>query len=343
MITSIVDFVCRLRHGVTLSNAKFDRLVDAVNHHDDGIASLDDDHLRRRFDEVRRTVDSGTSTDDVAVNACAIIREAAHRSLLMRPYDVQMLAAFAMNDGKCVEMQTGEGKTLAAAVTVCLRALAGHGVHVLTFNDYLARRDAAWMGPLYRFLGLTVGHVIQGMSRQDRQAAYNCDITYVTAKEAGFDFLRDHLSEHPEHRTQRGFHFAIADEADSILIDEGRTPLVIATEAEKDETDLYEIAERVRPLRPGLHYEIKSSGRNIAFSDSGIAMLERQAGVLELHHEDNVDLLTRLNLALQALVLLTRDVDYLVQDNAIELIDEFTGRVAENRRWPGGLQAALEA
>ncbi len=343
MITSIVDFVCRLRHGVTLSNAKFDRLVDAVNHHDDGIASLDDDHLRRRFDEVRRTVDSGTSTDDVAVNACAIIREAAHRSLLMRPYDVQMLAAFAMNDGKCVEMQTGEGKTLAAAVTVCLRALAGHGVHVLTFNDYLARRDAAWMGPLYRFLGLTVGHVIQGMSRQDRQAAYNCDITYVTAKEAGFDFLRDHLSEHPEHRVQRGFHFAIADEADSILIDEGRTPLVIATEAEKDETDLYEIAERVRPLRPGLHYEIKSGGRNIAFTDSGIALLEQQAGVLELHHEDNVDLLTRLNLALQAQVLLTRDVDYLVQDNAIELIDEFTGRVAENRRWPGGLQAALEA
>ncbi|MDG1897276.1 MAG: accessory Sec system translocase SecA2 [Fuerstiella sp.] len=343
MIASLIDFVQRLRHGVTLSNAKFDRLVDALNHHHDSVALLDDNQLRTRFDELRAAIDSSISLDDISINAFAIIREAARRSLSMRPYDVQMLAAFAMHDGKCVEMQTGEGKTLAAAVTVCLRALAGCGVHVLTFNDYLARRDATWMGPLYRFLGLSVGYVIQGMPRQDRQKAYNCDITYVTAKEAGFDFLRDHLSEHPEHRVQRGFHFAIADEADSILIDEGRTPLVIATEAEKDKADLYMIAERVRPLRPGLHYEIKSSGRNIAFTDSGIALLEQQAGILELHHEDNVDLLTRLNLALQAQVLLTRDVDYLVHDNSVKLIDEFTGRVAEDRRWPGGLQAALEA
>ncbi len=343
MIASIVDFVYRLRHGVTLSNARFDRLVDAVNDLNEGVAALNDTELRSRFDEVCRAVDSGASPDDVTINAFAIIREAAHRSVSIRPYDVQMLAAFAMNDGKCVEMQTGEGKTLAAAVTVCLRALDGRGAHILTFNDYLARRDAAWMGPLYRLLGLTVGHVIQGMSQQVRRAAYNCDITYVTAKEAGFDFLRDQLAEYTEHRVQRGFQFAIADEADSILIDEGRTPLVIATEAAKDETDLYEIAERVRPLQPGVHYEIKPGGRNIAFTDSGIALLERQADVLELHHEDNVDLLTRLNLALQAQVLLTRDVDYLVQDNAIELIDEFTGRVASDRRWPGGLQAALEA
>jgi preprotein translocase subunit SecA len=343
LFASFLQFVYRLRHGITLSNTRFETQVDAVNELAAGTAALDDDELRRRFDVVRQRVGQGEQLDAVAVEAFAVIREAAWRTVSMRPYDIQMLAAFALHNSKCVEMQTGEGKTLAAAITVCLRALAGHGIHILTFNDYLAQRDAEWIGPLYRFLELTVGHVGQHTVRADRQAAYRCDITYVTAKEAGFDFLRDQLCQTPAERVHRGFHFAIADEADSILIDEARIPMVIATEAETDTTDLQQVVALVRPLKLGLHYEIKASGRNISFTDTGLALLERQLGVAELHSEDSMDLLARLNLAVQAQVLLTKDVDYMVRNNRIELIDEFTGRVAENRKWPGGLQAALEA
>ena len=343
LFARLIQFCFRLRHGITLSNSEFEALVTKVNELAAGVSNLTDAELRSKFDGVRQRVAAGAALNNVAVEAFAVIREAASRTVSMRPYDVQMLAAFAMLQGKCVEMQTGEGKTLAAAVVVCLRALSGRGVQVLTFNDYLAQRDANWMGPLYRFLGLTVGHVAQGMSREDRQAAYRCDITYATAKEAGFDFLRDQLCQTLEHRVQRGFHFAIVDEADSILIDEARIPLVIATEAERDKTDLKQIVNMIRPLRKGVHYEIKASGRNIALTDTGIRLLERQLGISELHSEEHMHLLARLNLALQAEVLLTRDVDYIVRNNSIQLIDEFTGRVAENRKWPGGLQAALEA
>ncbi len=341
--TSILQFAYRLRHGITLSNSRFENLVESVNSLADQTASLSHTELRNQFDSIRQKVKNGASLDAVAVSAFAIIREAAGRTVSMRPYDVQMLAAFALQAGKCIEMQTGEGKTLAAAVAVSLRALTGLGTHVLTFNDYLAERDSRWMAPLFQFLGLTVGHVGQHTSKQDRQLAYRCDITYVTAKEAGFDFLRDQLCHNPNDRVHRGFWFAIADEADSILIDEARIPMVIATEDETDETDLYQIASLVRLLQNGVDYEVKNSGRNISFTDAGLSKLEKMLGVAELHSEDSIDLLARLNLAVQAEVLLTRDVDYMVREGRIELIDEFTGRVAENRKWPGGLQAAIEA
>jgi preprotein translocase subunit SecA len=340
---SFLQFCYRLRHGITLSNVRFETLVAKVNVFAEEISTLTDAELRRRFDGVRDNVKNHPAANDLTVEAFAIIREAAVRTVFMRPYDVQMLAAFAMHQGKCIEMQTGEGKTLAAAVVVCLRAISGQGVHVLTFNDYLAERDAQWMGPLYRFLGLSVGHVVQITSQEDRQAAYDCEITYVTAKEAGFDFLRDQLCRTPDDQVQRGFHFAVIDEADSILIDEARIPLVIATEDERDETELCQFADIVHPLLQGVHFEIKASGRNVSFTESGIGILERQLGISELHSEEHMHLLARLNLALQADVLLVRDVDYIVRNEAIELIDEFTGRVAVNRKWPGGLQAALEA
>ena len=342
-VAAIMQFFYRLRHGITLSNSQFEAKVHAVNALAEDTAGLNDIQLRDRFEILRQQVTSGTSLKRLSVPAFAIIREVSQRTMAIRPYDVQMLAAFAMHDGKCVEMQTGEGKTLAAAVVVSLRAMTGLGAHVLTFNDYLAKRDAEWMGPLYRFLGLTVGYVVQGLSREERQAAYGCDITYVTAKEAGFDFLRDQLCGKPELRVQRGFHFALVDEADSILIDEARIPLVIATEAEKDDTDLYQIVELIQSLKKGVHYEIKSSGRNISLTEAGVRFIERQLQIAELHSEASMHLLARINLALQADVLLQRDIDYLVRNDAIELIDEFTGRVAENRKWPGGLQAALEA
>ena len=343
LFTAFAQFCYRLRHGITLSNARFEANVDAVNLMADSMACLNDKQLREQFDGLRLQITDGKSLDDVCVDAFAVIREVAWRTVKLRPFDVQMLAAFAMQTGKCVEMQTGEGKTLAAAVVVSLRAVTGLGVHVLTFNDYLAKRDAEWMAPLYRSLGLSVGYIVQGMTRTQRQSAYQCDITYITAKEAGFDFLRDQLCEEHSHRVQRAFYFAIVDEADSILIDEARIPLVIATQAEKDETDLYKIVELVKTLESEVHYEIKLSGRNIALTDVGIRVLERQLGIRELHSEDNMHMLARINLALQAEVLLQKDVDYMVRNNAIEVIDEFTGRVAENRKWPGGLQAALEA
>ena len=341
--TSIFQFAYRLRHGITLSNSKFEALVENVNSLANETVVLEDNELKRQFDVIRQKVKNGSSLDEVAVDAFAIIREVAWRTVSMRPYDVQILAAFALNSGKCVEMRTGAGKTLAAAVAISLRALTGLGTHVLTFNDYLAERDAKWMAPVFQFLGLTVGHVGQHTSKQDRQLAYRCDITYVTAKEAGFDFLRDQLCQDAVDRVHRGFHFAIADEADSILIDEARIPMVIATEDETDGTDLYEIAKLVRPLRGGVDYEVKTSGRNISFTDTGLSWLENKLGIAELHSEDCIDLLARLNLAVQAQVLLTKDVDYMVRGGRIELIDEFTGRVAENRKWPGGLQAAIEA
>ena len=308
LIARLIQFCFRLRHGITLSNSAFEAMVRKVDELAETISTLTDAELCSRFDVVRQKVKTGVDVESVAVEAFALIREAASRTLSMRPYDVQMLAAFAMLQGKCVEMQTGEGKTLTAAVVVCLRALNGRGVHVLTFNDYLAQRDANWMGPLFRFLGLTVGHVVQSMSREDRQAAWQCDITYVTAKVAGFDFLRDQLCQHCDHQVQRGFHVAIVDEADSILIDEARIPLVIATEAERDKTDLKRIVSLIRPLRKGVHFEIKASGRNIALTDTGIRLLEQQLGISELHSEEHMHLLARLNLALQAEVLLTRNV-----------------------------------
>lgn len=261
----------------------------------------------------------------------------------MEPYDVQLLAGLALFDGKLVEMQTGEGKTLAAVLPACLRSIAGQGVHILTFNDYLAERDARWMQPIYACLGLTVGHVVQGMTSEQRQAGYNCDVTYVTAKEAGFDFLRDQVCTDPDQLVQRGFHFAIVDEADSILIDEARVPLVIAGPTEEKTRDLYRLADLVRSLRSGRDFQTTDGWRSVSFHPAGLDRIESELGCGDLYNEENVELLTRLNLALHAQVLLKRDVDYLVRDQVIELIDELTGRVAENRRWPYGLQAALEA
>lgn len=347
LLVQLQQVLLRVRDGIPLRNSRYERCVNAVNAAGEQLTALSDFELQKRAQAIRSKSGARARADrahrQLAAETVAVAREAASRTLGMRPYDVQILAAFALQQGRCVEMQTGEGKTLAAAMTCCLRALSGQAVHVLTFNDYLAARDAKWMEPLFQFLGLTAGSVEQGMSAPDRQRAYASDITYVTAREAGFDFLRDQALQDPSESVHRGFNFAIVDEADSILIDEARTPLVIATEAERDDTDLYRVAEIARTMRSGVDYQIREHGRNVSFTDSALERLERQLQCGELHSERNIDLLTRLNLSLQAEVLLKRDVDYIVRDEAIELIDDFTGRVAENRRWPGGLQAAIEA
>ena len=344
VIGRMLTVLSRVRSGaIELSNSRYERRVADINRRDKNFSSLKDEALRQRVAAVHQRLRNATPLDDVLIDAFAIAREAARRTVGLRPYDVQLLAGLALNDRKLVEMQTGEGKTLAAVLPAILRAFLGRGVHVLTFNDYLAARDSQWMGPIYRFLGLSVGHVEQGMAAAERRNAYACDVTYVTAKEAGFDFLRDQLCREPPQLVQRDFHFAIVDEADSILVDEARVPLVIAGSTDENSENLYRLAEIVRGLRPGVDYSTDQRWRNVSFDSAGWDRLQRELQCGELHAEENVDLLTRLNLALQAEVLLRRDVDYLVREGEIALIDELTGRVAENRRWPYGLQAAIEA
>lgn len=273
----------------------------------------------------------------------ALVREAARRVLGLRPFDEQIVAALALDDGHVVEMQTGEGKTLAAVLPAVLNALTGRGVHVLTFNDYLARRDAEWMGPVYRLLGLSVAAIQQGMSPGVRREGYATDVTYVTAKEAGFDHLRDRLAMCRGDLVHRSFHFAIVDEADSLFIDEASVPLVIAGRVEGHEGPASRVVEIASALTPGVHFDTDEYGRSVELTEDGIDRVERLAGCGTLHDAENLTLLTQVNCALHARVLLRRDIDYIVREGRIEMVDGHTGRAVRDRHWPDGLQAALEA
>jgi preprotein translocase subunit SecA len=327
--------------------APYEEALREINRLGEDFARKTDDQLREIAallrERMRERARGGVSSDELLVEVFALSREAAARALGMRPFDVQVIAGVALSSGKLVEMQTGEGKTLAAVLPACLNAAAGRGVHVLTFNDYLARRDAAWMGPVYRFLGLSVGVVQEGMSVDARRAAYAADVTYATAKEAGFDFLRDGLCRRPDDLAHRPFNFAIVDEADSILIDEARAPLVIAGERPGSQTSLYRIAELIDSLARGEDWETDENDRNVSLTERGVDRVEAALGRGDLYTAENYLLLIEVNQALHAGALLRRDVDYIVRDERIELVDEFTGRVMDDRRWPDGLQAALEA
>ncbi len=298
--------------------------------------------IKKQSSDLSRRAKNGDPLDELLVEAYSLVRETSRRTIGLRPFDIQILAGIALHQGKLVEMPTGEGKTLAAVFPVYLNAIAGQGVHVLTFNDYLARRDAEWMGPIYKFLGLSVGHVQDGMKTADRQKAYACDVTYATAKEAGFDFLRDHLCYEKENLVQRSFHFALVDEADSTLIDEARVPLIIAGSVGESLEDPGNLAEMVKSLKPGIDFETDEGKRNIFLNDIGLKHFENVLNCGNLHDPGNLDLLTRINLALHTEFLIHRDVDYIVRNGKIEVVDEFTGRVVEDRHWPDGLQAALE-
>jgi preprotein translocase subunit SecA len=258
-------------------------------------------------------------------------------------FDVQLSGALALASGKIAEMQTGEGKTLAAVPAIVWYAKAGEGVHVMTVNDYLARRDAKWMGGIYDFLGLSVGYVQQGMSTEERRRAYACDVTYATPNEIGFDHLRDGLAMYPHQQVHRPFAVAVLDEADSILIDEARIPLVIAGGQEDQEPLAYRVDRLIRRFHRYQHFTLDEYGRNIALTDAGIRAAETTFGRGNLFAEENLTLLTAVQDSLHAHALLHRDVDYLVKDGAIESVDEFKGRIALNRRWPAGLHTAIEA
>lgn len=308
------------------------------------LENLHDQELKSISFGLRERVRTGTTLDSLLVEAFAVAREASRRVLGMRHFDVQVIAGIAMHHGALVEMQTGEGKTLSAVLPAYLNALTGRGVHVLTFNDYLAQRDAGWMGPVYEFLGLTVGYVREGMSLEDRKRAYTCDITYLTAKEAGFDYLKSFLCNDIHEFVQMPFNFAIVDEADSILIDEARIPLVIAGKTEKAyDLEPSRMAEVIGNLKPLVDYSMDEYERNVFLTEKGTNLIEKTFGCGNLYDEKNLSLLVDINNALHAYYLLKKDVDYIVRNGKIELVDEFTGRVADKRQWPHGLQEAIEA
>ena len=313
---------------------------------------ISDDHARQRQEvwkaKARQAADAGdagalqATLEQLLPEVYAMAGRIAHKAFGWTVFDSQYLGAIAMHRSSVIELDTGEGKTLAAAMVACLQALAGRGVHVLTFNDYLAKRDAAWMRPIYEGMGLTVDAVQQGMSLERRKAAYACDVTYLTAKEAGFDYLRSFLALSEDDFVQRPFHSAIIDEADSIMIDEARIPLIIAGDAEGSGTIdpvLYRLASQ---MQRGSHYRLDARKEHILITEAGAGWLEKHLGVENLYDEENVGLLTRVRLVLQAHALLKRDVDYIVRDGRIELVDEFTGRVIQDRQLPEGLHEAVE-
>lgn len=317
--------------------------LQRITAREDQLRRLTDPQLRGRAERLRTSSRRGVPADELLCETFAIVRESASRTLGMRHFPVQVVGGIVLHEGGLAEMQTGEGKTLVAVLPAVLSAIGGTPVHVLTFNDYLARRDAHWMGPVYQFLGVNVAHIEAGMTPVERRHAYEADVTYVTAKEAGFDYLRDGLCYAAGERVHRGLHFAIIDEADSILIDEARIPLVIAGTREHQPHDATRMAAIARRLAPPIHYETDEQKRNVFLTDEGLRIVEGELGCGSLHDPENTQWLTEINLAVHAKELLQRDVDYLVRHGAIELVDEFTGRVVNDRQWPDGLQAALEA
>ena len=321
--------------------------VEAVNALEPALRLMSETQLREQAGLLMRRARSGTHLDDVLVDLFALVREVARREVGMRPFDVQVIGGLGLHQGEIVQMQTGEGKTLAAVSPVVLHALGGLGVHVLTFNDYLARRDAEWMGPIYRFLGLTVAFIEQGMGAEERRNAYRAEVTYLTAKQVGFDLLRDGLALEAAERVQRPFHAAVVDEADSILIDEARVPLVIAgatgrgADQGADRPDM--IRTIVEQLELGVDYCTDDHRRNVYLTDAGAHRAEELLGRGNLYTPANLEVLTELNLALHAEALMRRDADYIVRFGRIEVVDDFTGRAVKDRHWPDGLQAAIEA
>ncbi len=293
-------------------------------------------------EEVKATARTGRGKTDL-VETFALAAVIARRVLGLRMFDVQLQGALALAQGHIAEMQTGEGKTLAAVPAITWFALEGRGAHVLTANDYLARRDASWMGEIYRWFGLTVGHISQDMTPQQRRAAYRCDVTYSTANEVGFDYLRDGMARNLDEVVHRPFAFAVIDEADSILIDEARIPLVLASGVPEDPALAYRIDAVVRHLHRHADYNPDQFARNVLLTDAGIRRVETALGCGNIFDERNFRILTAVQDALHAHVLLKANVDYIVKNGSIELVDEFKGRVAQNRRWPAGLQSAIEA
>jgi preprotein translocase subunit SecA len=340
----MLEFVKRLLGGGKDAEIKkLRKTVEAVEALEDEYRALTDEQLRAKTDEFRARLQNGETEDDILPEAFATIREADDRVLGMRPYHVQLLGGIVLHQGRIAEMRTGEGKTLVATLPSYLNALSGKGVHVVTVNDYLARRDSEWMGKVHRFLGLSVGLIVHDMDNAERRKAYACDITYGTNNELGFDYLRDNMVIRKSELTQRGHHYAIVDEVDSILIDEARTPLIISGQGDKS-TVLYEKADLVvRNLKRDEHYTVDEKKKSVALTDEGAQKVERAFEIENLNDPENAELNHHINCALRANALMKKDVDYVVQNGQVVIVDEFTGRLMIGRRYSEGLHQAIEA
>ncbi|MEV4479167.1 preprotein translocase subunit SecA [Micromonospora coxensis] len=342
---SILEKVLRAGEGRMLRRLK--AIAAAVNSIEDDYVNLTDDELRGLTAQYKERLADGETLDDLLPEAFATVREAAARVLGQRPYDVQVMGGAALHFGNIAEMKTGEGKTLTSVMAVYLNALSGKGVHVITVNDYLAQRDAAWMGRVHEFLGLTVGVVLPNRPASEHRAAYECDITYGTNNEFGFDYLRDNMAWSKDELVQRGHNFAVVDEVDSILIDEARTPLIISGPAEHSARWYQEFAGVVARLQPGTDgegdYEVDYAKRTIAVTERGVAKVEDRLGIDNLYESVNTPLVGYLNNAIKAKELYKRDKDYIVSDGEVLIVDEFTGRILHGRRYNEGMHQAIEA
>lgn len=341
MATSLLTKLFGTKHDRDMKKLK--PLVDKINSYEAQYQTLSDDQLKAKTVEFKSRIAKGESTDSLLPEAFAVCREGSKRALGMRHYDVQLIGGIILHRGTIAEMRTGEGKTLVATLPVYLNALTGRGVHVVSVNDYLIKRDAAWMGKLYNWLGLSTGIIYHGLNDDERKAAYNCDITYATNNELGFDYLRDNMKYDLEDYVQREYHYAIVDECDSILIDEARTPLIISGPAEAS-TDKYYTINRVIPhLEKEKHFTIEEKSKTAALTEEGITKLEQLLKVGNLYDPEHIETLHHVYQALKAHQVYRRDVEYMVMNNEVVIVDEFTGRLMPGRRWSDGLHQAIEA
>ncbi len=318
-------------------------MVDQINALEPAVQALSDEELKAQTGIFKQRIGQGETLDDILAEAFATVREASVRTVNMRHFDIQLIGGIVLHQGKIAEMKTGEGKTLAATLPAYLNALSGKGVHIVTVNDYLARRDTEWMGHIYNFLGLSVGSILHGLDDAERKAAYGCDIAYGTNNEFGFDYLRDNMKFDYESLVQGNLNFAIVDEVDSILIDEARTPLIISGPAEKSTDLYYQINGLIPRLSKDTHYTIDEKARNATLSEDGVAKVEHLLKVDNLFDSQHIELLHHINQALKAHTLFKRDVDYIVKNGEVIIVDEFTGRLMPGRRYSEGLHQALEA
>lgn len=322
---------------------RLQKTVDKINALEAGLQNYTDDKLTASTEKFRDRLQNGETMEDILPEAFAVCREASRRVLGMRHFDVQLMGGMCLHEGKIAEMKTGEGKTLVATLPVYLNALAGKGVHMVTVNDYLARRDSEWMGQLYQFLGLTVGLILHDMDFPERKFAYSCDVTFGTNNEFGFDYLRDNMVVHEEQMVQRPLNYAIVDEVDSILIDEARTPLIISGPGAKS-TEMYAIMARaVANLKEDIDYKVDEKQKTVAPNDDVIPKIEKFLGIQNLYAPENIELSHCFTAALRAKALMKRDRDYVVRDDEIVIVDEFTGRLMTGRRYSDGLHQAIEA
>lgn len=318
-------------------------VLEKVNSLEPEISKLTNDRLRAKTGEFKLKLEQGATLDDLLPEAFAVVREVAKRTLNMRHFDVQIIGGVVLHEGKIAEMKTGEGKTLVATLPVYLNALTGKGVHVVTVNDYLAKRDAEWMGAIYKFLGLSVGVIVHGLDDRERKAAYRCDVTYGTNNEFGFDYLRDNMKFRLEDMVQREFNYAIVDEVDSILIDEARTPLIISGPAEESTDKYYRINRIIPMLKKDVDFTLDEKSRTAALTEAGVTHAEQLLNIDNLYDPREMETLHHIIQGLRAHHLFKRDTDYIVKDGQVIIVDEFTGRLMPGRRWSDGLHQAIEA